>query len=294
MIYIGVDVQGEFGVSPNRIAKAIGPAVKRAVLFVATVWREAAVNGIGDLPPCKSRLYIDGIGAGIEYPSGNEWTGRIVNRSPDAGRVEKGYPRFDMKPGLLFGPQARPRRDGGTYNIVPFRHGTPRGGGGEAGSGANRATLQTMPAAVHNIVKEFRQSRQTGAFYRPAVFAFTRGQPTPGGEMNPMMMAARRVREYEWGDRLAEDDVPEPFNEPAKAHHVTSLYAGMVRMAADDGTQMTHSHYLTFRTVSPRSRPEAWWHPGQPARPYSEKVAEMTREPVKDMIRVSVRRALNL
>jgi len=293
VIYIGVDIQGEFGVSPNRVAKVVGPAVKRSVLFVAAVWREAAVNGIGDLPACGSRSYIDGIGAGIEYPSGNEWTGRIVNRSPDAERVEKGFGRFDMKPGLLFGPQARRRAAGGTYNIVPFRHGTPRREG-EAGSGADRATLQTMPAAVYDIVKEFQRSRQTRAFYAPAVFAFKRGQPTAGSESSPMMMMARRVREYEWGDRLSEEDVPAPFNEPAKSHHVTSLYAGMVRMAADDGMKNVHSHYLTFRTVSPKSKPESWWHPGQAARPYSEKVAEMTKEQVKEMIRASVRKAFGM
>ena len=103
-------------------------------------------------------------------------------------------------------------------------------------------------------------------------------------------MAARKVREYEWGGRLCEDDVPEPFNEPAKPHHVTSLYAGMVRMAADDGMKNVHSHYLTFRTVSVRSRPEACWHPGQPPRPYSQKVAKMTREQVNEMIRAAVRR----
>lgn len=60
--------------------------------------------------------------------------------------VEQGLEPYDMKEGLLEGPNAKVGKDGNRYNTVPFRHGVP-------GSQPENFNGGIMPAEIHSIVK---------------------------------------------------------------------------------------------------------------------------------------------
>ena len=58
------------------------------------------------------------------------------------------------------------------------------------------------------------------------------------------------------------------------------MYSGMVKTG-----MAGHSQYITFRTVSVRSNPSSWWHPGTPPRPLSKAVAAMVKDDLTEMLR---------
>ncbi len=59
----------------------------------------------------------------------------------------------------------------------------------------------------------------------------------------------------------------------------TGPYSGMKRVGA-----ARQGQYITWRTVSRRSDPSSWWHPGTPPRPISRAVAQSTFETVKEIL----------
>lgn len=267
---VAVDLAGELGRPlTGRLRAAAEQATVACLRWIQAKWQEAAAQGIDGLKGTGSTTYRRGIDVGLQYPHMTPLQGRVVNLAPDARRIEDGYPARDMKPALLSGPQVRMGKNG-PYNIVPFRWGTPREEWHEAGTGDQRATLRSMPASIAQIVSgpDFTSSRRTDIRRTPAVF--------PPAEHLPAHVKARKSfavrRSYEWGDRLAADQLPEGLREPLPGH-AAPLFAGMVRMEAGEKTRKRHSHYMTFRAVSTRSDPSSWWHPGQRPRPFSKRVA---------------------
>jgi len=288
-IQVAVDDDG--AIRLDAVGASLPEAVRTATEYVQAKWVEAAMHGIRGLPPTGDYQYVIGVGSGLEYPYQTEFTGRVINYAPRAGLVEKGFGPFDMKPGLLRGPQARHAADGSLYNVVPFRWGTPRQSEDEAGTGSQRATLRSMPQEIYDIVQQFDPSRVVGMFYVPALDPFRHRKGQVPGEGETIMGAARRVYQYEWGEHLRREDIPEPYQAVAKPWHKSSLYEGMVRMEAGDQTRQAHHIYLTFRTVSERSSPESWQHPGVEGKPYSREVVKAEAENVKRLIRHAVQRA---
>jgi hypothetical protein len=63
-----------------------------------------------------------------------------------ASRYESGYTSFDMKPGLLNGPNAKTDKAGHRYNVVPFTHSTP---------GSQRQKGLPMPQPMDGDMKDF-------------------------------------------------------------------------------------------------------------------------------------------
>lgn len=152
-----------------------------------------------------------------------------------------------MKPWLLAGRNAKVGADGKRYNTVPFRHGTPGSRGthaqpmGSAFSKAGRmsaAEAKKLGKRVYDRAKKLEGSRTS-----------------PGGKTR-------------WGERLKAGHAPK-----LKDHHVTDIYAGMVKMQKFYA-KATQSQYMTFRRVSENSKPEAWIHPGIEGVHIFDKIAE--------------------
>jgi hypothetical protein len=192
--------------------------------------------------------YIRSIENGLRFPE--DLTGEIISTSPHGNTIEDGIKPFDMKPGLLASPKAKPMKDGGKFITVPFRHGTP----GTSG-------LSAMPVNVYQQANKLGFSRRNGALK-----AFFTG------------------RKYVWNGRLKETSqgqrshiAPHPGQ---KYTWKSGQFSGMVRVG-----KAGHTQYLTFRRVSTNSDPSSWQHPGVKPRPIREAVVENTREEVLHLIR---------
>ena len=59
---------------------------------------------------------------------GDEW---VIDLDDESKATEEGYGPFDMKPGLLAGPNAKISDDGSTYNIIPIKAPIEYGGSGK-------------------------------------------------------------------------------------------------------------------------------------------------------------------
>lgn len=239
-------------------------AVRDATFFVQRTWLQAAsgreVSYQGRTFTIKrgSGDYAKSIEHGLTYPDGgDELSGRVTADSAHAQAIEEGSPPRDMKPGLLSGSKARRSKDGGVYNIIPFRHGTP-----------GSVTMDAMPAEVYQQAKNFARSRITGSRVEP----------------NAHGIPVRR-NTYQWGQRLAPTDNGWRSRIKPEEHtytHTTSVFSGMVKMG-----NRGHSQFLTFRVVSSKSPSNSWWSPGTDPKPVAAAVAEMTRDNVLTMIRTA-------
>lgn len=172
--------------------------------------------------------------------------GSVVLTGEHANSIENGFEGFDMKPGLLAGPNAKTTKDGGKYNVVPFSIGTP-------GALEENFNGGIMPQEVYDVVKSKPVEKML-----------------PGGGMA--------------SKPLTVDDLPQPFQQPktksvvlpgtktAKDYqHKHSIYEG-IRKVQDPVTKQ--NKYQSFRAVSSNSDPLAWIHPGVEAKNIAEKVLQ--------------------
>lgn len=142
--------------------------------------------------------------------------------------IEKGFARFDMKPGLLKGPRAKQGKSG-RYNTVPFSH-HPEG------------TPTTMGQAIlQQGLKAIIRERNLSKIVRDAT-----GRPKQG--------PVARVRTGQQFRQIS-----------AKTRNILGSHAkrldGLVKYQKTYETA-TQSQYLTFRRVSDNSDPNSWIHPG--------------------------------
>ena len=133
--------------------------------------------------------------------------------------IENGWPGGDMKQYLLFGRNAKIGKDGKPYNTVPFRQGTP---------GVTGRNFKAMGEA----------------------YAEKMGMDAARKLGREVFKKAKRLKP---GERL-----PEGLGPRLREHHVTDLFAGMIRQRGPGRS----TQYMTFRRVSTKSDPRAWVHPG--------------------------------
>jgi hypothetical protein len=180
-------------------------------------------------------------------------------------RVEDGYAGFDIKPGLLRSKSAKTGKKGQKYIAVPFRHMTP-----QKGTSANRAHGAVMPPDVYKIV------RKSGAFQDP-------GDPGMGEQLGQRSKLAAVVNLQ----ALARDEeAPMATNYTWKY----GLYHGMRQIKKQYG-KTEQSTYWTWRTVSERSDPSSWIHPGQAANPVIAAVIRATEADVQRIVLAAARAA---
>lgn len=233
--------------------QAIQQSLVSAATFVRDTWIQA-VSG-RKLPGMTRSINDDkyakalNTGQSIQLPQMFHAVVMPYNYAESAEQVEKGIPAYDMKPNLLNGPKSRVTKDGkGRYNIVPFRHYTPKSNGGGA---SNTALRMQMPKSIFDQAKRLQRS-----------------------------IPSAQTGKVNWGQAL-QDNSMGGINRTSLYQHKVSPYQGMYRVG-----NARNSQYLTFRTVStPRvgkngkrkgSAPNSWIHPSIPANPVTQAVYNYT------------------
>lgn len=251
------DVQVSFGFPDPVEAMLMAAATDAAMLF------PNSIHAIAGLAQAAQERWIAYASGELTLPSGHNmrrWSGayaesivitkeratagefvcfRVTATDPKAAWLEYGTSPWDMKQLLSRSHKVRRGRRG-RYLIIPFRHGTP----GTLVVGAYSG--REMPVLVHTWWLARDRSWVTGSYQEPSV-------------LDPNVSVTRLT--YRWGDRLTARDVEalglDPEHPPGK--HLV----GMVKMGHPDNNR--HNQYLTFRTMSERSPPWSWQHPGTPA-----------------------------
>lgn len=244
-------------------------AIRDAAEYVRQLWG-SAVQGV--LLPGMTRMvvnddYYEGLFTGDSLRMITPLHGAVICLYQGIDRIEQGYGSFDMKPGLLNGPSSRPTRYGGRYNTVPFRHMTPEKG--QIGAG-RRPHGTTMPPDVYKIVK------RDGRFLDP-------GDPERGEQIGQRSKLAGQINLQ----ALARGQDP-----PMRGNYTWKygLYHGM-RKVSKTYARATQSQYLTWRTVSSKSDPSSWIHPGIGPNPLIQAVIDAARPQVIEMVMAGARAA---
>lgn len=223
--------------------------------------------------------YVDGLSA-VDYKvnqGGDGGTAVLSLQGQLPNMIERGWPGGDMKPFLLAGRNARPTKDGGRMNVVPFRHGTP---------GTSGRNFPEMGSAYQKrfVLRPGGDSGVTGHLTREAAKKLGRKIHEKAQELGAT--TKHPEGETEWGDRLKPGLAP-----VLRPHHKTDIYAGMVRKERTY-KKATQPTYVTFRTVSDNSDPQAFVHPGIEARHLFDEAATYVQRLAAELIDDAMRRLL--
>lgn len=155
----------------------------------------------------------------------------VPSSPPPSSSTQPGEP-YDLKPGLLKGPRHRVSKKGEPYTIVPLfpRH--------KLAPSVIQAAEALLPSLIVSQVAELRP------------------------DDNTWVMRNR----YLWGEMLDRTQL-ELLTSAGEAEAYQNLYYMHESVAAFKGMR---PGIIMFRTVSLKSPPSSWIHPGQPRRSPSE------------------------
>jgi len=151
----------------------------------------------------------------------------LISLDPSVNHLEDGYDAFDMKPGLLNGPKARYTKGGVKFNIIPFRIGA----------------------------KEAAPVLKYGSAVAPRDFTQT-WKKDFGGALNAKKAGISGIQRGADGTPLQG-----VVGRVGRNKNVPPNLQGMNKIQKTYG-KTTQSQYMTFRTVSSKSKPSSWQHPG--------------------------------
>jgi len=235
------------------VAEAVVAAIGATMQKTAAVWARSASTAL------RSTYidYVNGLAqdGSMEAPheTGSGFAGAVVLVGEWPNKLERGFPPYDIKVGLLRGAAQGGKvyrtKDGAAYNIVPFRHRMSGSGAAVGGS--------LMPPSV---ARAARRLSGRGAIQEDRV---TIGGYTTRGARGRI---ARTPVGFGQRTQLPTGGMDAPYT------WKNSPFAGMVRVQRQY-EKARQSQYLTFRCVSePRvdpktgerkgSDPNSWWHPG--------------------------------
>ena len=222
--------------------------------------------------------------ASVIYPYGSYFSG-LLQVDPDIVKhVEEYVAPFDMKPGLLTGPNAKTSDTGSRYNIVPFRH----------------ALSKTTPSVAEQMQSLKPSITKMRGGDRPHPKEIERIAKYPESAPTKMTRAMLKMAGYpsvitEPGAVKAATRHYETVRVPiSKEYHIdrqdvggyiwkSGLWEGMIHQIKWYKSAMNHK-FTTFRRVSDKSDPNSWIHPGHPAYPLNEIVAEKAQTEVANII----------
>lgn len=274
----------------------------QAMADIEAEWRLAADQGPGYDPVLTRRATPDYTKDGFRHDltdvSKDEWTGTVAVLDEEAARIsETEIGPWDMKPGLLAGPNVRISKKGVLYNTVLMRHQTP-GTVGKHG--------RAMPEEIYEHAKTMEpwitrgvSSRTTGAAYVRKAGRLL-GMPR---RLNTTIQSGETLQPH---GITKDNQVRIPWENPPEAlitigehvfvdrtgmsrryEHTASIYAGMRRMS-QVYEKAQQQRYTTFRRVSANSDPDSWWHSGLKRNPITEVVAKRAAE----IVRLALQRGL--
>lgn len=250
------------GFAGNNGAKVM-PGTARAFSYAAKLiqksWQNWALGGslmgAADIRNPNPRL-----ASSIHIRRTSDFDISIETDSRYMERIQSGSPEFDMKEKYPYGRKSRVTKSGKNkgvpYLIIPFRWGTPNKDGGARAHFGN-----TIPMEVYKILqsRKFRKSEKTEK---------THTEPNANGEN------IERA-EYEWGDRIKDDDAGNAD--------------GMVKMRSNSG-----STYFTFRIISAKSPENSWIRRAVPANDVMGALEKTTRKNVEDILEAGLGQDLDL
>ncbi|MBI9086796.1 MAG: hypothetical protein JEZ11_24580 [Desulfobacterales bacterium] len=177
--------------------------------------------------------------------------------------IENGKAPYDMKPGLLNGPNAKVGKGGKRFNTVPFRHGTPGTTGKRVG--------KPMP-----ITGTTSGGKQKSMIYNAARKVAISSERPDGS-------TAWGGRTGDFGGYGIQTKPPVKGGRPGAYTWKHSPFAAMAKVAKTY-KKATQHQYVTFRRVSDNSDPNSWWHPGIKARRLVNQVHSYITDLVKGII----------
>lgn len=211
----------------------------------------------------------------------------LIEPDPKIARLcEDFVPAYDMKPGILAGPNSRRviksgPNAGKIYKNVPMRHGW----------GDSTTHFKGMPQIIHKrIGPESGKKAHTTAVMNELTV-----------DKKGKILERLRDVTVKRGDRLESKDLPKRYSKPRlqrflevnqktggftlrRYKHKAPIYEGLVRMEKIYQSPQSQSQYMTWRRVSPESDPYSWWHPGFQRNPISYHVEKQAREWLEDAI----------
>jgi hypothetical protein len=230
MISIGIDTSSlndTFALDQSDIDALMDFAVKEITARFASEWEKQAIESLHS----ARNEYISHLIVVDEGPG----RGAVVLSGWLPNAIEQGASGFDMKEGMLNGPNAKTSKSGNRYNRVPFSFGTP---------GALQENFSTiLPTDIYQIVKK-----------QPA------GQPLQK-ENIPQSFREPQKKSIQLPKSKA-------F---VTYEHKSSIYEGVTKRKDAATGQST---YGSFRTVSDNSDGASWIHPGFDAANLAEKALD--------------------
>lgn len=247
------------------VNKQVFPLLHQAVNAVgkqtAANWQEAVY---------KAKLWSgekNAYAQSISWTMNGDFSGEVVATYKYAEEIENGRPTRDLKKMLNTSLRVRVGKKGNRFLYIPFRHNTP----------GNSALATSMPPNVYQMAKGLEASMVTG-------------QTTRQSGLNAMSIKTQQFltvpqNTYKWGQRL-----PAGLTPKLKAHHATDIHAGMYRFETSTPGGAKSSQYLTFRTMSEKSK--GWIVPPQPGQKIAEGVVNHMRPKANQAFAEAIKRTL--
>lgn len=201
----------------------------------------------------------DAYAQSIKWTMTGDFTGEVVASYKYAEQIENGRPARDLKQMLNTSLRVRSGKKG-RYLYIPFRHNTP----------GSDATGNAMPASVYQVAKTLEASMITGQT--------TRQSGLDAQDIKTKKFLTVPQNTYKWGGRLVAD---------AGMH---KNYNNMYRFDTSTPGGAKSSQYLTFRTMSERSK--GWIVPAQPGQKIAEGVVNDMRPKANMAFAEAIRRTL--
>lgn len=214
--FISPEIAEDFLLSDIQIKDMIDFTIKEITASFAREWEKTANQKL----VTSRNEYVQSI---IVVDEGYA-QGAVLLRGWLPNAVEEGKDAFDIKIGLLNGPNAKTGKNGSRYNTVPFSQGTP-------GSLLENFNGGILPVEVYQIAKA-----------KPV------GQPLTKGELLAKFQELKTVSVGEVGAKNFKQYT-----------HKTSIYEGITKNKDKVTGQVT---YNSFRRVSSNSDANSWQHPG--------------------------------
>lgn len=146
--------------------------------------------------------------------------------------VEQGLDAYDMKTGLLNGPNSRSTKSG-RMNVVPFSFGTPEA------LAENFSNI--LPQEVYEIIKAKPQT-----------------QSISGGGISSRPLKEEEIPQKFRAPQVKSVKLPQA-KDVKEYTHKSSIYQGIRRVK---DAVIGQNRYTSFRAVSTNSDPSSWLHPG--------------------------------
>lgn len=232
------------------VNKEVFPLLNQAVRAVtaqtAYNWTEAVYGA--KLWSGEKDAYVKS----ITWKMTGDFSGEVEATYKHAEEIENGRPARDLKQMLNTSLKVRVNKKGTRFLYIPFRHNTP----------GNDALASSMPPSVYQVAKNLEASIVTG-------------QTTRVSGLNAMDIKSKQFltvpqNTYKWGQRL-----PAGLSPKLQPHHKSDPHAGMVRFNTSTPGGAKSSAYLTFRTMSEKSK--GWIVPPKDGLKIAEKVVNDMR-----------------